>query len=165
MYDVSMYQSAYRKHHSYETSLLKLYNGLILSRDKNLSTMMVLLDLSAAFDTVDHKILLDGLNSVYGFGGDVLTWFASYLTNRTFSVHLQNNSSTPICLDCGVPQGSVLGPIVFTLHTSPLLDHIHDMKINVLAYADDMQLYLSCENRFIPEAVTKMQACLEFIRS
>ena len=89
--------------HSCETSLLKLHNDLIANRDNNLSTVSVLLDLSAAFDTVDHHILIRRLDEFYGIKQTTLAWFQSYLSDRTSSVYIKNTYSQPINLSCGVP--------------------------------------------------------------
>ena len=85
-------------------------------------SVLTLLDLSAAFDTTDHNILLDRLEDLYGISGTALSWFKSYLTGRTQMVTIDNNYSKPSILCFGVLQGSVLGPVLFILHTKPLLN-------------------------------------------
>ena len=111
-------QSAYRKLHNTETALLKIFNDLLMSADDKKVSILVLLDLSAAFDTLDHSFLLDRLNTSFGLSGTVLEWFKSYLINRTQSVIIDDVTSEPRTLLYGVPQGSVLGPICYTLYTS-----------------------------------------------
>jgi hypothetical protein len=122
------HQSAYSKYHSTETTLLAVHDHLIKSISTQKITALCLLDLSAAFDTIDHEILLSRLSSWFGLSNTVLFWFRSYLSCRSFSVSIEKSISTPSKLLYGVPQGSVLGPILFTLYTTPcliLLPHLH----------------------------------------
>ena len=102
--------SGFKPGHSTETALLKVFNDLILTVDSGSPAILVLLDLSAAFDTVDHRILLSRLENQVGISGTALSWFRSYLTDRTFSVQVGEFSSSEALLTCGVPQGSILAP-------------------------------------------------------
>ena len=113
------FQSAYRKCHSTETALLRVVNDLLQASDDGYVSILSLLDLSAAFDTIDHVILSQRLSSTFGCTGTVLGWFESYLSNRTQSVFVNDIQSAPSNLKYGVPQGSVLGPILFTMYTQP----------------------------------------------
>ena len=106
-------------------------------------SLLILLDLSAAFDTVDTDILLSRLNHRYGVKGLVLDWLKSYLSGRTQRVVINNSKSSPSSLKYGVPQGSVLGPFLFSVYTSPLVEIIESLNICYHLYADDTQLYLS----------------------
>ena len=90
---------------------------------------MVGLDLSAAFDTINHQILLERLKSDFGIDGLAFSWIQSYLSNRTQYAKLGNRSSSPVELLAGVPQGSVLGPLLFTIYTSPLSNIIHGFEV------------------------------------
>ena len=113
---MTAFQSAYRKHHSTESALLNIHNDILLNMAKGSVTALTLLDLSAAFDTIDHTILLDRLNVHYGISELALGSFKSYLSGRTHSVKVGNTLSHPAALQYGVPQGSFLGPILFSLH-------------------------------------------------
>ena len=139
----SSFQSAYRMFHSTETTLLAIHNDLILAMDRGEVTSLILLDLSAAFDTVDHSILLHRLQHWFGLHGTSLDWFSSYLTSRSQAVSIQNSTSSFSNLSCGVPQGYVLGPLLFTLYTTPLGSVISRNSIKYHLYADDIQLYIS----------------------
>ena len=115
------FQSAYKSGHSTETALLCIKNDIHLSLSKGMPTALVLLDLSAAFDTIDHKGLLECLSTWFGFADTVLRWFLSYLSGRHQSVKIGNKLSDPFELMFGVPQGSVLGPIlVFIVYNTAL---------------------------------------------
>ena len=124
--------------HSTETTLLGIHNDLILAMDRGEVTSLILLDLSAAFDTVDHSILLHRLQHWFGLHGTFLDWFSSYLTSRSQAVSIQNSTSSFSNL-----QGSVLGPLLFTLYTTPLGSVISKNSIKYHLYADDTQLYIS----------------------
>ena len=103
-------QSAYRQFHSTESAVLKVYNDLLLAADSGLVSALCLLDLTAAFSTVDHHLLLLRLECQFGFRGAVLQWFRLYLSDRSFRVVLGTSTSFLVHLLCSIPQGSVLGP-------------------------------------------------------
>ena len=115
-------QSAYCEDHSTETALLKVKTGLLTALDNQEISCLILLDLSAAFDTVSHKFLLNRLKYHVGFGSKVLEWIEDYLYDRVQQVKIDDKVSDSVKLEHGVPQGLVLGPILFTLYTSPLGD-------------------------------------------
>ena len=135
------YQSAYRKGYSVETALVRVSNDIHHALDKKKAVFLVLLDLSAAFDTVDHSILLRRLETC-GVTGGPLEWFKSYLENRKFVVRVGDIKSSTAQFDCGVPQGSVLGPILFSIYVAPLADIAKQHGISAHFYADDTQLYV-----------------------
>ena len=114
------FQSGFRANHSTETALLRVANDLLTAADNNLLSVLVLLDLSAAFDTVDHHILLHRLEHLVGIKGAALKWFESYLSDRFQFVNVNDKSSIREKVKYGVPQGSVLGPILFSLYMLPL---------------------------------------------
>ena len=139
---LSDFQSAYRPHHSTETALLKITNDLLSAMDDGNISVLVLLNLSAAFDTIDHEILLHRLHNVFGFEDTVLSWFQLYLENQTQTVAVHAKHSTPAPLCYGVSQGSVLGPILFILYTQPISNVIKQYPVFHQMYADDTQIYI-----------------------
>ena len=136
-------QSAYKQFHSTETALVKVFNDIILDVDRNRTVILLLLDLSAAFDTVDHTILIERLANRFGLCDLALAWFKSYLSDRTHFVSIRGARSVTRSLSCGVPQGSMLGLILYLLYTSPLGDIVRQYNMGYHFYADDTQLYLS----------------------
>ena len=128
-------------------------------------TALTLLDLSAAFDIIDHTILLDRLNVYYGISELALGWFSSYLSGRTHSVKIGSTLSHPASLQYGVPQGSVLGPILFSLYTNPISSIIHShSSIDYHFYADDTQLYISLSPANFSHSIQKLKNCLNDIQ-
>lgn len=111
-----LFQSAYRKYHSTETALLRVMNDILLKMNSQHVTLLVLLDLSAAFDTVSHDVLLDRLHNDVGLRGNALKWFHSYLSQRSQRVSIHGTLSNYFELDCGVPQGSCLGSLLFIVY-------------------------------------------------
>ena len=128
--------------------------------DNGKITELVLLDLSAEFDTNDHEILLHRLHNVFGFGDTVLSWFQSYLGNRTQTVVVHGKHSTPASLRYDVPQGSVLGPILFILYTQLLSNVIQHYPVFHQIHADDTQIYKSCRPSQIVDTINSIEQCI-----
>ena len=153
-------QSAYKTFHSTETALVKVHNDIVSAIDSQSYVILLLLDLSAAFDTVDHKILLQRVSSCFGINGKTLCWFKSYLENRKQVVNLKGATSCSKDLRCGVPQGSVLGLILYVLYTSPLGDIVKSRGLSCHFYADHSQLYCSFKLHDQVDSVQVIESCL-----
>ena len=151
-------QSAYRPGNSTETALLKVVNDLFLSHNKGNISVLALLDFSSAFDTIDHPTLVHRLHTDFGFTDTVLQWFSSYLTDHTHYVSLSNQCSVFAPVHSGVPQGSVLGHILF-MYIKPLSAIIHSHSIIHHTFADDIQLQMSAPPDKISKLTHSMQSC------
>ena len=158
------FQSAYRKFHSCETAITKISNDILCSLDKKQCTFILFLDLSAAFDTVDHSKLLSTLQSKFGISGTVLSWFKSYLSNRKCNVSIGECLSQGIMLLFGVPQGSILGPILFILYISDIEHIAKTFGFKIHIYADDAQIYIAFEKFDIMSTVSDIESCLREIK-
>ena len=154
------YQSAYKSGHSMDTALLSIKNDIQLSLSLGEATALLLLDLSAAFDTIDHSTLLSCLLHWFGVCGSALKCFSSYFTECFQSVKIGSTLSDLQNLLFGVPQGSVLGPLLFSLYTSPLSTLIGKHKgLNFHFYADDSQLYVNLSHMNASAAFDKLNRC------
>ena len=162
-----MLYCAYKQNHSTETALLKVQNDLLTAIDTYGGAVLILLDLSAAFDTIDHTILLQRLHEL-GIRDAALDWFKSYLSQRRQSVVINGTRSSHRNLSFGVPQGSVLGPILFTLYTTPLGTIARKYQLNFHLCADDTQLYMSFKPNnaeSLPLVISNIQDCVVNIKS
>lgn len=159
------FQSAYRKQHSTETSLAKTFSDIYKSVDNGSSTLLVALDLSAAFDTIPHDILLQRLQHSFGITGVALNWLKSYLLSRSQYISLSGYRSPTLPLLFGVPQGSVLGPLLFTTFISPISPLVASFHLQHQQFADDTQIYVTLDkaNPFL--TVTRMESCLSSLCS
>lgn len=149
---IDPFQSAYKAAHSTETTLLKVVNDLLCGIDNGNISLLTMLDLSAAFDTIDHQILFERLSSAFGVKNTALSWFKSYLDNRTQKVKVNSFYSDSIPVEFGVPQGSVLGPLLFTMYIYPISSVINKKIFGYHQYADDTQLYTS----FHPNSISNV---------
>ena len=158
-------QSAYKKAHSTETALLRVQNDILSSIGQKRGSFLILLDLSAAFDTVDHDLLLSFLENHAGLAGSALSLFKTYLCGRSQCVSVNGVISEFCQLAFGVPQGSVLGPLVFCTYTLPLGAILRHHKLNYHIYADDTQVYCSTDLSNPQEELSRITACVSDIRT
>jgi len=159
------FQSAYKAYHSTETALLSVQNDIYKAMDSSKVTALTLLDLSAAFDTIDHTILLDRWRGWFGLEGSALGWIASYLKNRYQSINLNGSKSNPVELLFGVPQGSVLGPLLFIMYTTPLSSVLtNSNSISHNLYADDTQVHTSFTSATFHPQIQTLQNTLTSVQ-
>ena len=154
-------QSAYRRLYSTETTLCAVMNSLVVNMDKGKCSVLILLDLSAAFDTVDHKLLLQDCNEV-GIVGNALEYLKSYLSNRSYKVKIRKSFSSVKINRRGVPQGSVLGPILFCIYTIGLAQILADKGVDFKLYADDTQFYLTLTE--VEETEAKLNCIMQEVK-
>lgn len=154
-------QSGFRAKHSCVTTLTDVVEDLRLSIDDKRVNVLVLLDHSKAFDTIDHDMLGFKLGHFFNFSRTSVSLIKSYLFNRSQSVRTGTSASLPLFLSRGVPQGSILGPLLFSLYINDLPQHIHSCKTHM--YADDVQLYTSTPIELLGEAVNRVNADLRSI--
>ena len=140
-YLLDILQNAYRQHHSTETALVRIQNGHHIPVDRKKGVLTVLLDMCAAFDTVDHSLLNDQMRSI-GIEGIALTYLESYISNRIHTVRIGNHNSHRTLIESGTPQGSVLGPVFFSIYTMPLDAIFRSYQLQYRIYADDAKLYV-----------------------
>jgi hypothetical protein len=158
-------QNAYRRGRNTETALLRVHTDIINAMDKGRVTCVILLDLSAAFDTVNHDLLLERLQFRFGIGGRVASWLKSYLVGRRQQVVIDSVFSESSTLQYGVPQGSVLGPLLYTLYTTPVGDICCENGISFQIYADDTQNYISFSVNETAANLTRMQKCVSQLKT
>jgi hypothetical protein len=152
-------QHAYRKMHSCETALLTMLNEAFLAVDNGMVLPLVLLDLTAAFDVVDHELLLIKCQK-FGIHDSANEWLRCYLSGRKQRVSCSGHQSELTELPCGVPQGSVLGPLLFSIFISEISTVIDRHGMHHVIYADDMQIYTRSSTADIPNTIHAIEACL-----
>ena len=140
--------------------MTKVVNDLLLAADSRQTSALCLLDLTAAFDTVDHELLISQLERQFGLRGVVLEWFRSYLSGSTFHVVFSGSTSSIIYIVCSVPQGSVLGPLSFIVQTADLAAIAEKHDVFLHAFADDTQLYLHCRRTDTASAAARLEQCI-----
>lgn len=155
-------QSGFQKGHSCATALLHITDDVINATDKNQLTLLVLLDFSKAFDTLNHEMLLSILKHI-GIHETTINLFSSYLAGRSQSVVYSNKMSRFVVVDRGVPQGTILGPLLFKVYTSNFPEAFLSCKQHY--YADDTQVYLSFDQREGEQAVAAVNFDLYNIAS
>ena len=153
------FQSAYRPIHSTETALVRIHEDMTQSTDSRRGVLLVLLDLSAAFDILDHIRLRD-----IGLSQTVFTWFKSYLAGRTNAIKIRESTSAPRFIHHGVPQGSVLGPTLFNMYILPIADISERHQNRYHIHAVDTQLYAECPPLNQADALRKIDECVRDIR-
>ena len=136
-------QYGYKTAHSTESILIKITNDILIASDRKTATVLLLLDLSSAFDTVDVNVLLNILHQDIGIRGSALQWFRSFLTDRTMRIKINNSFSDTFVLEFGIPQGSVLGPVLFNIYVRSVYKYIESLGFSIKGFADDHQLYAS----------------------
>ena len=162
---VEKFQSAYKANHSTETALLRVYNDMLFSIDQGGGGILVLLDLSSAFDTIDHAMLFNLWQDIFGIPSSALDLLKSYLDGRTQCVQIDGIVSEYAKLVCGVPQGSVLGPLSFCAYMYPIGSILRHHGIDYHIYADDTQLYITFDLSDPTIALDKINLCISDLRT
>ena len=140
-------------------------SDILGAADDGKLSLLILLDLSAAFDLVDHSILLKRLESRYGFDGFTLEWFKNFLSDRSFNVRCSGKKLDFVDSSVGAPQGSVFGPLSFFLYTGDLERIVMKYKLGFYQYADDTQIYGHCNNEGTEELHKRVSECVDEIAS
>ena len=153
-------QSAYRKHHSTETALLRITNDIYEGFENRQSTILVALDQSAAFDCIDHSTMIKRLQHTFGITGLALDWITSYLLSRKSFVRFSDVSSATFTVGCCVPhQRSSLGPLLFSLYIAPLSAIVRSFGLMHHQYADDSQIYVSATKNELSVKAEILERC------
>ena len=152
--------SAYHRHHFTETSLLRTTDAAYRTMDRGEATILVALDISVAFDMIVHSTLLRRLSNTFGVDDVALEWIESYLTGHDQFVKIDSATSQPTPCNCGVPQGSVLGPILFTVYTSPIAKVAEAHGVSQQQYADDTQWHVAVSKLSLTTATRNLANCV-----
>ena len=159
-------QSPYRSNHSTEIALVKIVSELCCEVDKKKCVVLVLFDMSAAFDTVEQSrpTLLKRFETDFGIEGSANQWLRLYFTGRSQCVNIQGTLAEPKGMTCGMPQGSIIGPKGYPPYVSPIFAIARASAISIHMYADDTQLYVRFRPEDFPVAQAKMERCIAQIR-
>jgi len=157
-------QSAYRQFHSTETALIRVTNDILRAVDQHDEVVLVLLDLSAAFDTIDHQALLQRLSTRFGIRDTAFKWLTSYFCNRRQSVLIDGVKSAPKEVLRGAPQGSVFGPLAFTMYISAIEKIVKAHGLQCIIYADDTQLYITFNRCDAKQIIPVIERCVKDIK-
>lgn len=155
------YQSGFRSKHSTCTALIKVTDDCRAAMDNRQIMLLALLDFTKAFQTIDHDIMIAKLSYHYNFSHQVLCWFRSYLTDRKQKVIVNDTLSNSISVPCGVPQGSILGPLLFSLYINDLPKHISYSRYHL--YADDVQCYIPTSPSNLTNSINNLNTDIENI--
>lgn len=155
-------QCGFRKNFGTATALTTVFDDVVKAADEGMVSVLILLDFSKAFDTLDHRLLCAKLN-YYGFNSDALKLISSFLSNRSQKIIYNNSESSSISIYSGVPQGSILSPLLFIIYTIDIINS--PIFCETQAYADDTQLYYSFHHLNIAQATQNINHDLEAIRS
>ena len=154
--------------YNHQTSTqVRIQDDILKSLDSHKYVILVLLDLSSAFDSVDHDILMNKLYKI-GVRGRAYNWVKSYLSSRTQAVEIGEAISKTVHLHCGVPQGSVLGPLLFNIYCLDLADVFRDHSVHYHMYADDTQLYVEFPNGPLGHSTSdaeRMSRCITDVKT
>ena len=153
-------QSAYRKNHSTETVLVQIQNDILLELDKGKTVALVMIDISAAFDTVKHEKLIQCLTQYFGITGKAIEWMVSYLHNRLQSVVIQSEQSKSVIMEFGFPQGAILAGLIYIMFSTPLKKVVQQQNPIHKGYADDNQCYISFKVSNSQVAIQELKTCL-----
>ena len=162
---VPKYQSGFRKHHSTESATPRVLSDIYSAIDNGRIALLALLDVSAAFDTVDHDILMHRLSESFGIVGQAHDWLSSFVTRRTYSVRFGGTTTSPWKVRSGIPQGSILGPLLYILYTADVAALVESLGFKVHLYADDTQLYDFCSSSEAEALAIRVNTAIEAVSS
>jgi hypothetical protein len=157
-------QCAYRRHYSVESALIDVMNSMLMALDSGEVALLLMLDLTSAFDTVNHRLLIDKLNR-YGIHARALEWIKDYLSDRTQRVVIGKSESVQLPVESGVPQGSTLGPLLFITHLNGIREVVikHDLRYKL--YADDILLFATCKFHEVDALIANLSTVLKIFHN